>query len=120
MKIQLYGHSQHLVVVGALLNVVASKANRCGFAFLFSVLTMAGVIITAAVSMFPFVMPSSTHPEQSLLMWDATSSQLTLNLMFYLALVFVTISLLYTTWSYYKMFGRLDESFVKDNKNSLY
>ena len=109
-----------LVVVGALLNVVASKANRCGFAFFFSVLTMAGVIITAAVSMFPFVMPSSTHPEQSLLMWDATSSQLTLNLMFYLALVFVTISLLYTIWSYYKMFGRLDESFVEDNKNSLY
>ena len=109
-----------LVVIGALLNVVASKANRCGFAFFFSVLTMAGVIITAAVSMFPFVMPSSTHPEQSLLMWDATSSELTLTLMFYLALVFVTISLLYTIWSYYKMFGRLDESFVEDNKNSLY
>mgnify|MGYP000962953594 FL=1 len=109
-----------LVVIGALLNVVASKANRCGFAFFFSVLTMAGVIITAAVSMFPFVMPSSTHPAQSLLMWDATSSELTLTLMFYLALVFVTISLLYTIWSYYKMFGRLDESFVEDNKNSLY
>ena len=109
-----------LVVIGALLNVVASKANRCGFAFFFSVLTMAGVIITAAASMFPFVMPSSTHPEQSLLMWDATSSELTLTLMFYLALVFVTISLLYTIWSYYKMFGRLDESFVEDNKNSLY
>lgn len=109
-----------LAVVGALLNVIASKANRCGFAFFFSVLTMAGVIITAAVSMFPFVMPSSTHPEQSLLMWDATSSELTLTLMFYLALVFVSISLLYTIWSYYKMFGRLDESFVEDNKNSLY
>ena len=109
-----------LAVVGALLNVVASKANRCGFAFFFSVLTMAGVIITAAVSMFPFVMPSSTHPEQSLLIWDATSSELTLTLMFYLALVFVSISLLYTIWSYYKMFGRLDESFVEDNKNSLY
>ena len=109
-----------LVVIGALLNVVASKANRCGFAFFFSVLTMAGVIITAAVSMFPFVMPSSTHPAQSLLMWDATSSKLTLTLMFYLALVFVSISLLYTIWSYYKMFGRLDESFVEDNKNTLY
>ena len=104
-----------LVVIGALLNVVASKANRCGFAFFFSVLTMAGVIITAAVSMFPFVMPSSTHPAQSLLMWDATSSELTLTLMFYLALVFVSISLLYTIWSYYKMFGRLDESFVEDS-----
>ena len=109
-----------LVVIGALLNVVASKANRCGFAFFFSVLTMAGVIITAAVSMFPFVMPSSTHLAQSLLMWDATSSELTLTLMFYLALVFVSISLLYTIWSYYKMFGRLDESFVEDNKNTLY
>ena len=109
-----------LVVIGALLNVVASKANRCGFAFFFSVLTMAGVIITAAVSMFPFVMPSSTHPAQTLLMWDATSSELTLTLMFYLALVFVSISLLYTIWSYYKMFGRLDESFVEDNKNTLY
>ena len=109
-----------LVVIGALLNVFASKANRCGFAFFFSVLTMAGVIITAAVSMFPFVMPSSTHPAQSLLMWDATSSELTLTLMFYLALVFVSISLLYTIWSYYKMFGRLDESFVEDNKNTLY
>ena len=109
-----------LVVIGALLNVVASKANRCGFAFFFSVLTMAGGIITAAVSMFPFVMPSSTHPAQSLLMWDATSSELTLTLMFYLALVFVSISLLYTIWSYYKMFGRLDESFVEDNKNTLY
>ena len=109
-----------LAIVGALLNVIASKANRCGFAFFFSVLTMAGVIITAAVSMFPFVMPSSTHPAQSLLMWDATSSELTLTLMFYLALVFVSISLLYTIWSYYKMFGRLDESFVEDNKNSLY
>ncbi|OOF56912.1 cytochrome d ubiquinol oxidase subunit II [Rodentibacter myodis] len=109
-----------LAVVGALLNVAASKANRCGFAFFFSALTMAGVIITAAVSMFPFVMPSSSHPEQSLLMWDATSSELTLTLMLGLALVFVTISLLYTIWSYIKMFGRLDENFVEENKNSLY
>ena len=109
-----------LAVLGALLNVVTSKANRCGFAFFFSALTMAGVIITAAVSMFPFVMPSSSHPEQSLLMWDATSSELTLTLMLGLALVFVTISLAYTIWSYMKMFGRLDESFVANNKNSLY
>ena len=48
--------------------------QRLSLIHIFSVLTMAGVIITAAVSMFPFVMPSSTHPEQSLLMWDATSS----------------------------------------------
>ena len=109
-----------LAVVSALLNVAFSKANRCGFAFFFSALTMAGVIITAAVSMFPFVMPSSSHPEQSLTMWDATSSELTLTLMLGLALVFVTLSLVYTIWSYIKMFGRLDENFIDENKNSLY
>lgn len=109
-----------LAVVAALLNVAFSKANRCGFAFFFSALTMAGVIITAAVSMFPFVMPSSSHPEQSLTMWDATSSELTLTLMFFLALVFVTISLAYTIWSYTKMFGRLDANFIDENKHSLY
>ena len=109
-----------LAVVAALLNAAFSKANRCGFAFFFSALTMTGVIITAAVSMFPFVMPSSSHPEQSLLMWDVTSSELTLTLMFFLALIFVTISLCYTIWSYTKMFGRLDANFIDENKHSLY
>lgn len=109
-----------LAVGGALLNVVFSKANRCGFAFLFSSLTMAGVILTAAIAMFPFVMPSISHPDMSLLMWDATSSKLTLTLMFFLALIFVVILLSYTIWAYYKMFGRIDSSFIEENKNALY
>ncbi|QEH45223.1 cytochrome d ubiquinol oxidase subunit II [Aggregatibacter actinomycetemcomitans] len=109
-----------LAVGGALLNAIFSKANRCGFAFLFSSLTMAGVILTAAIAMFPFVMPSISHPEMSLLMWDATSSKLTLTLMFFLSLIFVVILLSYTIWAYYKMFGRIDSSFIEENKNSLY
>ena len=109
-----------LAVVAALLNIIFSKANRCGFAFFFSVLTMAGIIITVAVSMFPFVMPSSTKPGESLLMWDATSSELTLHIMFFLALIFVAISLAYTAWSYYKMFGRIDEKFIEENSKTAY
>ena len=109
-----------LAVGSALLNIVFSKANRCGFAFLFSALTMAGVILTATIAMFPFVLPSISNPGMSLLMWDATSSKLTLNLMFFLALFFVVILLSYTIWAYYKMFGRIDSSFIEENKNSLY
>ncbi|MDG2954584.1 cytochrome d ubiquinol oxidase subunit II [Bisgaard Taxon 10/6] len=109
-----------LVVVGAVLNIVASKANRSGFAFFFSSLTMIGVILSCATSMFPFIMPSITHPEMSLLMWDSTSSELTLKIMLGLALVFVALSLVYTIWSYVKMFGRLDADFIEANKNSLY
>ncbi|MGQ0287452.1 cytochrome d ubiquinol oxidase subunit II [Pasteurellaceae bacterium 22721_9_1] len=109
-----------LAVVSALLNMAASKADRSGFAFLFSSLTMVGIIVTCGVAMFPFVMPSITYPEMSLLMWDSTSSQLTLQLMLIFALVFTVISLSYTIWSYMKMFGRIDESFIEENKNSLY
>ena len=109
-----------LAVGSALLNIVFSKANHCGFAFLFSALTMAGVILTATIAMFPFVLPSISNPGMSLLMWDATSSKLTLTLMFFLALFFVVILLSYTIWAYYKMFGRIDSSFIEENKNSLY
>ncbi|SQC38517.1 cytochrome d ubiquinol oxidase subunit II [Klebsiella pneumoniae] len=35
-------------------------------------------------------------------MWDATSSQRTLNLMTYVAIVFVPIILAYTSWCYWK------------------
>ncbi|MDA3979270.1 MULTISPECIES: cytochrome d ubiquinol oxidase subunit II [Gallibacterium] len=109
-----------LAVVSALLNIVFSKADRSGFAFFFSSLTMAGIILTCGISMFPFLMPSITHPEMSLLVWDSSSSKLTLTLMLGFALVFVVILLSYTIWSYIKMFGRIDESFIENNKHSLY
>lgn len=109
-----------LAVIGALLNILASKANRSGFAFFFSSITMAGIILTCGVAMFPFVMPSISNPNMSLLMWDSTSSELTLTLMLGFALVFVVILLAYTIWAYVKMFGRLDANFIEENKNSLY
>ncbi|MFG0886076.1 cytochrome d ubiquinol oxidase subunit II [Vibrio sp. CJQ_6] len=109
-----------LGVVMPLLAVLASRVEKGGIAFLASSLGNAGVIFTAGFAMFPFVMPSSLMPSHSLTMWDATSSELTLNLMTGVAFVMVPIILGYTTWCYYKMFGRLDDKFIEDNKNSLY
>ncbi|MGF1910436.1 cytochrome d ubiquinol oxidase subunit II [Vibrio kasasachensis] len=109
-----------LGVAMPLLAVIASRFEKGGFAFLFSSLGNAGVIFTAGLSMFPFVMPSSRVPSHSLTMWDATSSELTLNLMTGVAFVMVPIILGYTSWTYYKMFGRLDNKYIEENKNSLY
>lgn len=103
-----------------LLAVLASRFEKCALAFLTSSLGNAGVIFTAGFAMFPFVMPSSLVPSHSLTMWDSTSSELTLNVMTFIAFVMVPIILGYTAWSYYKMFGRLDNKFIEDNKNSLY
>ncbi|HFF4238139.1 TPA: cytochrome d ubiquinol oxidase subunit II, partial [Vibrio cholerae O1] len=109
-----------LGVLMPLLSVLASRLDKGGLAFLTSSLGNAGVIFTAGFAMFPFVMPSSLNPAHSLTMWDATSSKLTLELMTVVAVVMVPIILGYTIWSYYKMFGRLDDKFIEDNKNSLY
>ncbi len=109
-----------LGVVMPLLAALASRFEKGGFAFLASSLGNAGVIFTAGLAMFPFVMPSSLDPKSSLTMWDSTSSELTLNLMTGVAFVMVPIILAYTSWTYYKMFGRLDNKFIEENKNSLY
>ena len=109
-----------IAVIGALLTIVASKANRSGTAFFASSLMQIGVILTAAVSMFPFIMPSISHPEMSLTVWDSTASLNTLTIMFYAACFFVPIVLFYTIWSYIKMFGRLDAKFIEDNHATAY
>ncbi|MFH4626797.1 cytochrome d ubiquinol oxidase subunit II [Vibrio alginolyticus] len=102
------------------LAVLASRLEKCAISFITSSLGVAGVIFTAGFAMFPFIMPSDLMPSHSLTMWDATSSELTLNLMTGVAFVMVPIILGYTSWTYYKMFGRLDDQYIEDNKNSLY
>ncbi|MCL2913037.1 cytochrome d ubiquinol oxidase subunit II [Shewanella corallii] len=103
-----------------LLVALFSRMNRSGFAFLFSSLTIASVILTCGAAMFPFVMPSSLEPNVSLTMWDATASQMTLTVMTWAAIIFVPIVLSYTIWTYIKMYGRLNRQYIEDNKTSLY
>lgn len=109
-----------LGVVLPLLTILCSRLEKGAWAFIFSSLTVACVILTAGVAMFPFIMPSSTVPNVSLTMWDATSSLLTLKLMTFVAIVFVPIILAYTSWCYYKMFGRITKEQIENNKHSLY
>ena len=49
--------------------------------FTVSALGIAGVIGTSGVSLFPFLLPSSSHPGSSLTVWDASSSRRTLGIM---------------------------------------
>ena len=109
-----------LGVVLPLLTILCSRMEKGAWAFLFSSLTLACVILTAGVAMFPFIMPSSTVPAVSLTMWDTTSSLLTLKTMTVAAIIFVPLILAYTTWCYYKMFGRLTKEHIENNTHSLY
>jgi cytochrome d ubiquinol oxidase subunit II len=103
-----------------LLTALLAKANRAGLAFVTSALGMAGIIGTAGLSMFPFVMPSSLDPKSSLTIWDASSSHLTLNVMFWAVVIFLPIVLAYTTWCYARMWGRVTADEIDARSHSAY
>jgi len=96
------------------------RNQKDGFAFLFSSLTLLGIIMTAGCSLFPFILPSVLSPNYSLTIWDATSSYKTLSVMTVVAAIFVPIIICYTSWTYYKMFGRINKQFLDKNSHSLY
>ncbi len=98
-------------IIGA---IVSSRANKPGFGFFSSSIGITGIIMTAGSAMFPFVMPSSTHPSHSFTIWDASSSHLTLSVMFWATIIFLPIVLSYTVWNYYKMWGKLSVDEIKD------
>ncbi|MBD5771433.1 cytochrome d ubiquinol oxidase subunit II [Marinomonas colpomeniae] len=107
-------------IVGMLFAALTAVMKKGALSFLSSSLGIAGIIVTAGGSMFPFLMPSSSFPSMSLTIWDATSSHNTMMIMFVVACIFVPIVLLYTLWSYFVMYGRLTKKHVEENTHSLY
>ena len=106
--------------IGAVLTLGLSTAGRPGLAFIFSGLSLAGVIMTAALAMFPFVMPSSTVPAVSLTAFDAVSSHRTLNVMFIAVVLFLPIVLAYTAWVYRVMRGKVTEDKIRRETHTAY
>lgn len=112
-----------LVVASLILPLVVSllaKLNHPGWGFVISSLSIASIILLAGCTLFPFIMPSSTNLASSLTLWDATSSAMTLKIMFWVAMVFVPIILCYTFWGYYKMWRRIEPEFIEQNSVSNY
>ncbi|MEW5792554.1 MAG: cytochrome d ubiquinol oxidase subunit II [Pseudomonadota bacterium] len=106
--------------LGGLLGILFAARRRPGLATLSSVTALAGIIGTAGVSMFPFVMPSSTDPRSSLTVWDGTSSHMTLAIMFWVTVVFMPLILAYTTWAYRVMWGKVTERFIHSHDHTVY
>lgn len=105
---------------GALLAVWQVRSGRTLTAFVLSSLSIVGVIGTAGASLFPFIMPSSTHPGASLTVWDSVSSHLTLTLMFWATLLFMPIIVAYTSWAYRVMRGKVTVEQIRANEHSAY
>ena len=96
------------------------KTARDGFAIIASGLSIFGIIATVGLSMFPFILPSSTHPSQSLTVWDASSSRTTLFIMLVATVIFMPIILAYTTWVYRVLRGKVTVEDIEAADKDVY
>lgn len=106
--------------VGALAGMFFASKLKGVLAFVSSSVAMLGVIFTAGVAMFPFVLPSSSMPSHSLTVWDCVSSQRTLSIMFWVALIMTPIVITYTSWAYRLMRGKITVAHIRANDHSVY
>ena len=109
-----------LAFTGAAFTILLLGQRRNGLAIVASALSVAGIIATAGLSAFPFLLPSSLDPNASLTIWDASSSRLTLLIMLVATLIFLPIVLAYTAWVYRVLRGRVTLAYVTENTTSTY
>ena len=109
-----------LAFIAGAVTILLSKIERPGLAFITSSLTLTSVILTAGVSLFPFLIPSSSAMNSSLTVWDASSSLATLKIMFWVTLIFLPIVVAYTTWAFRVLRGKITLEHIHQNDHTAY
>jgi cytochrome d ubiquinol oxidase subunit II len=104
--------------VGMLGALLAARARRSHLGWWLGALAWIGVIGTAGVSLFPFMLPSSSNPSVSLTVWNSSSSELTLLWMLGFALVFVPLILWYTSWAFWVMRGKISAEKIAEDEHA--
>lgn len=105
---------------GIALSLLSARFKNERTAFMCSSIAIAGIILTAGFSMFPFIMPSSIDAASSLTIWDAVSSRKTLGIMFIVTIIFLPAIMLYTSWVYRVLRGKVTAQSIKDNTHTAY
>jgi len=106
--------------LGAIGAWIGLRKRREIFALLSSTLSIAGIVLSVGASMFPFILPSSLDPRASLTVWDSSSSHLTLFIMLVCTAIFMPLILMYTTWVYHVLWGKVDEKAIREDSGHAY
>lgn len=104
-----------LGLFGPLLVILTLWLRRPLLSLVFSKLSIFGVIASVGVAMFPFILPSSIDPRSSLTVWDSSSSHVTLFIMLVSTVIMLPIILIYTSWVYYVLRGKVSEDAAEEH-----
>lgn len=95
-----------LAAAGLVATLVANARGREGWAFTASAVTIVAAVVLIFGSMFPDVMPA-TDPANSLTVHNASSTDYTLTVMTWVALVLTPLVVAYQAWTYWVFRRRL-------------
>jgi len=105
---------------GALIALLGLRMRAEMLTLVASGLSIAGIILSVGVSMFPFILPSSIDPRASLTVFDSSSSHLTLFIMLVVTVIFIPIIVAYTSWVYYVLRGKVDADAIREDRGHAY
>jgi cytochrome d ubiquinol oxidase subunit II len=106
----------------ALLWVAGMFANlkrREGWAFIFSAATIATFVSTLFFALYPRVMPSSLGAQFDLTITNASSTEYTLKVMTYVAVVMTPLVLIYQGWTYWVFRKRVSSSQISNPEHGV-
>jgi cytochrome d ubiquinol oxidase subunit II len=97
------------ILIGAIVYLpILLKAGKFNHAFFSSSIVIAVMIIQTAMSLFPRLAPSSIDSNYSLTIYNASSSQLTLETMLIIAIIGIPIVLAYSIFIHHTFRGKVE------------
>lgn len=109
-----------LAYMGFVVAMLLARMGKTFVAFWASAVGLAGIIVTAATAMFPFIMPSSSHFSHGLTIWDAVSSHTTLLVMLIVTVILLPLVVFYTAWAFRVMRGKVTAEYIQENDHGAY
>ncbi|ANF30796.1 cytochrome C oxidase assembly protein [Leifsonia xyli] len=107
-----------LAAVALIASWIANLRGVEGWSFGFMAATIALAVVSLFAALFPDVMPSSPNPENSLTIANASSSQLTLTIMTWVAAIFLPLILVYQGFTYWIFRKRVTRAHIPEEPES--
>lgn len=102
-----------LAAVALVLSIIANARGREGWAFTFGAATTLFAVVTLFAALFPNVLPSTIDPAFSLTIANASSTEYTLQIMTWTALIALPLVLLYQGWTYWVFRKRVTRASIE-------
>ncbi|HCS60373.1 MAG TPA: cytochrome d ubiquinol oxidase subunit II [Microbacterium sp.] len=102
-----------LAAVSLVLSIVMNMRDREGWSFAFGTTTTLFAVVTLFAALFPNVLPSTIDAAYSLTIENASSTEYTLQIMSWTALVAMPLVLLYQGWTYWVFRKRVTRASIE-------